>query len=226
MPPTRQPTVDLATVTAKVVIIEDHRLIRDMLDLTCRNLMPKATVAVADTAAAGVALCAERQPDLVFLDLVLPDADGIDVLPRIIAAAPAARTIALSSFADEYTVHRALRAHVHGFVDKNEQPLHVLREAIEAVMSGSSYFSPTVQRLKQDLRADPASFEKLLSDREQHLLVLFGEGLTNKEVAEQLGMTANTVKVHRRNIHRKLGIHSAPELMNYALKKGFTRIRR
>lgn len=217
---------DLKTRSVAIVIIEDHRLIRDMLALTCRSLVPAAELTVADNGRDGVAACKRVQPDLVFLDLVLPDSDGIELLAEIHRSAPAARTIALSSFADEYTVYRALRARVDGFVDKNEQPLHVLKEAIETVMAGRKYYSPTVERLKLELRTDPASFEKLLSDQEQRLLVFFGEGLTNKDVAVQLGMTANTVKVHRRNIHRKLGIHSAPELMNYALRKGFTRVRR
>lgn len=209
-----------------VVIIEDHKLIRDMLALACRTLLPNATMTLADNGRDGVAACARVQPDLVFLDLVLPDFDGLTLVPQIRAQAAGARVIALSSFADEYTVFRVVRAAVDGFVDKNEQPLDVLKEAIATVLGGGRYLSPTAQRLNAELRADPGGFDKILSDQEQRLLVLFGEGLTNAEVASQLSMTANTVKAHRRNIHRKLGIHSAPELMNYALRKGFTRVRR
>jgi DNA-binding NarL/FixJ family response regulator len=209
-----------------IVIIEDQKLVRDMLALACRTLMPAAVLTVADNGRDGLTACARAQPDLVFLDLVLPDADGLTLVPEIRAAVASARIIALSSFADEYTVFRVLRAAIEGFVDKNEQPLDVLKEAVEAVMAGRRYLSPTAQRLSAELRADPAGFDKVLSDLEQRLLVLFGEGLTNAEVAGLLGMTTNTIKVHRRNIHRKLGIHSAPELMNYALRKGFTRVRR
>ena len=210
----------------KIVIIEDHKLVRDMLAVSCRGVVPDAQVHVGSNGMEGVELCRREQPDLIFLDLVLPDADGLDLVPQIFAATPLSKVIALSSFADEFTVHRALRANVHGFVDKNEQPLDVLKEAIETVMSGRSYFSSAVQQLKASLRSDPASFDKLLSEHEQRLLSLFGEGLSNETVAERVGLSASTVKAHRRNILSKLGIHSTPELIHYALEKGFTRVRR
>jgi DNA-binding NarL/FixJ family response regulator len=213
-------------VAMKIVIIEDHKLIRDMLAAACAQIVPKAAIDVAETGRCGIETAGRVRPDLVFLDLGLPDGDGLDLLSELLAVAPRAKVIALSSFADEFTVHRALRSQVHGFVDKGEQPLEMLKAAIDAVMAGQKYFSPTVQKLKASLRSDPASFDKLLSDREQHLLGLFGQGLTNDAVATMVGLTSGTVKLHRRNIHRKLGFHSTPELMNYALEKGFTRVRR
>lgn len=197
-----------------------------MLSVSCRGVVTDAEVEGATTGVDGLELCRRIQPDLIFLDLVLPDTDGLDLLPRLFVASPKSKVIALSSFADEFTVHRALRASVHGFVDKNEQPLDVLKEAIETVMAGRQYFSSAVQQLKASLRSDPTSFDKLLSDHEQRLLSLFGEGLSNEAVAERIGLSASTVKAHRRNILSKLGIHSTPELIHYALEKGFTRVRR
>lgn len=210
----------------KIVIIEDHKLIRDMLAAACAQIVPRAAIDVAETGRSGIETAGRVRPDLVFLDLGLPDGDGLDLLSELLAVTPRSKVIALSSFADEFTVHRALRSQVHGFVDKGEQPLEMLKAAIDAVMAGQKYFSPTVQKLKASLRSDPTSFDKLLSDREQHLLGLFGQGLTNDAVATLVGLTPGTVKLHRRNIHRKLGFHSTPELMNYALEKGFTRVRR
>ena len=210
----------------KIVVIEDHQLVRDMLMASCSAIVSGAVVSGASTAAEGVVLCSREQPDLVFLDLVLPDGDGIDFVATILAGTPHARVIALTSHSDEFTLHRALRANVHGFIDKNEQPLGLLPEAIATVMAGRPYFSSVVQRVRAALRSDPAAFNKVLSDREQALLQLFGEGLSNEDVAERVKLTPGTVKLHRRNIMGKLGVHSTPQLMRYALEKGFTRIRR
>ncbi len=210
----------------QIVVIEDHKLIRDMLAASCEQLVPSSSVSVAENGKQGVSVCKRVRPHLVFLDLALPDGDGLDLLAELLADTPQLKIIALSSFADEFTVHRALRSQVHGFVDKGEQPLGMLKDAIDTVMRGEKYFSPTVQKLKAALRSDPVSFDKLLSDREQDLMRLFGEGLSNDAVAKLVGLTPGTVKLHRRNIHRKLGFHSTPELMTYALKKGFTRVRR
>lgn len=209
----------------KIVVIEDHQLVRDMFVVSCGNVIPGAVVAGASNGAEGVALCAKEKPDLVFLDLVLPDGDGIDLVKEILTAAPQARIIALTSHSDEFTLHRAMRANVHGFVDKNEQPLGMLPEAIATVMAGRPYFSSVAQRVRASLRTDPAAFNKILSDREQELLRLFGEGLSNEEVAEKVDLTTGTVKLHRRNIMSKLGVHSTPQLMRYALEKGFTRVK-
>lgn len=210
----------------KIIVIEDHQLVRDMLIASCSSIVSGAVVSGASTGATGVALCSTMQPDLVFLDLVLPDSDGIDLVPTILSNVPSARIIALTSHSDEFTLHRALRANVHGFIDKNEQPLGLLAEAIATVMAGRPYFSSVVQRIRAALRHDPAAFNKVLSDREQELLRFFGEGLSNEEVADRVKLTPGTVKLHRRNIMGKLGVHSTPQLMRYALEKGFTRIRR
>lgn len=210
----------------RIVIIEDHALVRDMFAVACQGLMPAASVELASTSADGLAACRRVSPDLVFLDLVLPDGDGFELLTEISAVAPAAKVIALTSFTDEFTVHRALRAHIHGFIDKTEQPLDVLDHAIRTVTNGGRYFSPAAERMKAALRSDPTSFAKLLSEHEQKLLSLFGEGLNNEAIALRMNLSAATVKAHRRNILSKLGIHSTPELMHYALEKGFTRVRR
>lgn len=210
----------------KIVVIEDFQLIRDMLAEACRNLVPGVEVHGAATAADGLSACRTHQPEVVFLDLVLPDGDGLDLVPPILASSPQTRIIALTSHADEFTLHRAKQARVHGFVDKNEAPLDILGQAIRTVLSGERFYSRSALALRAAMRANPSTFDKMLSEHEQRLLALFGEGLTNEEVSARVGLAASTVKWHRRNVMAKLGLHSTPQLIHYALEKGFTRLRR
>ena len=208
-----------------IVVVEDHTLIRDMLVVTCREAIAGSRVHGARDAATGLAVCQAERPDLVFLDLALPDRDGIDLLPDLFKACPDCKVIALSGYTDEFTLHRALKSHVHGFLDKSEQPLESLREAVETVMSGIRYLSPVAQRVRTMLRNDPAAFDKLLSEREQHLLGLFGRGMSNEEIGRKVDLTTVTVRNYRCRIMAKLDIHSTPELISYATEKGFTRLR-
>ncbi|AWI10280.1 DNA-binding response regulator [Ereboglobus luteus] len=214
----------LDTNTLGLLIVEDQTMVRELLAIACRQVAPKADVRQVGSAKGVLDECAERTPDLILLDLVLPDGDGLALLPEIFARAPGVKVIALSSHIDEVTLHRALGSRVHGILDKNEQPIKVLGEAINTVMAGGQYMSSAVQRLRASLRADPNAFDKILSDREQEALRLIGEGMSNDEVAEKLKISASTAKNHRLNIMAKLGIHSTPQLIRYAIEKGFTRV--
>jgi two-component system response regulator NreC len=207
-----------------VLVLEDQTMVRELLALACAQALPKAKVETAGTRAAALASAKKSPPDLVLLDLVLPDGDGLDLLPEVFAAAPSAKVIALSSHIDEFTLHRALNSRVHGILDKNEQPVRILREAIAAVLDGKQYLSSYVQRLRASVRADPTAFDKILSDREQEVLRLIGEGLNNEAVAARLKISVSTAKNHRLNIMAKLDLHSTPQLIRYAIEKGFTRI--
>ena len=219
----KRPVTPSAPTPKTIVIIEDHTLIRELLVAMCRSSAAGAEIVGAKDAASGLETCRQAQPDVVFLDLGLPDRDGLDLLPDLFAACPSCKVIALSSYTDEFTLHRALHSNVHGFVDKNEQPLEVLTEAITTVMRGHRYFSSVAQRVRATLRSDPAAFDKLLSDWEQQLLGLLGRGLSNEDIAAREKLSAVTVRNHRCRIMAKLGIHSTPELINYAVEKGFTR---
>jgi two-component system response regulator NreC len=210
----------------KILVIEDHQLVREMLVVTCGNVIADAEARGAGSGHEGVAVAREFQPDLVFLDLVLPDGEGLNFIPEIMAGCPTTKVIALTSHADEVSLHRALKANVHGFIDKNEQPLAVLKEAVYTVMRGQPYYSSVAQRLRAAMRSNPADFSKVLSDHEQRMLALFGEGLSNEEIGRRLGLAPGTVRNHRSQIMSKLDIHGTPELMRYAIEKGFTRMRR
>lgn len=200
-------------------------MIRDLLVWACRSAFKPKVIGQAKDGAGALAECQRLGPELIILDLELPDGDGLDLLPELRKAAPGAKVIALSSHTDDVTVHRVLQSQIEGFVDKNGQPMDILREAVTTVMEGRRYLSPVVREVWKRLREEPAAFNKLLSDREQEVLVLIGRGYTNTEIAEQLKLRAITVQNHRCNIMAKLGLHSTSHLIRYATEKGFTRLR-
>jgi DNA-binding NarL/FixJ family response regulator len=208
----------------KIVVVEDQGMIRAMIMHHCRERLKCEAVAEATSGEEAVRLCREVQPDLVLLDLGLPDGDGLGRVDAIRTAAPRCKIIILSSRTDAYSLARIHRATVSGFVDKNEPSPEVLTKAIETVMNGRTWFSVVVEQTRAALRADPKAFTKLLSDREQEILCLIGQGLTNEQIAEEVHISANTIRNHRRNIMGKVGIHSTAELIRYAQENGFVRI--
>ena len=205
----------------RILVVENQTLVRELLAVACEHVIPGATIEAVGSGDEALAACRRSAPELVMLDLVLSDGDALDRLGEFFAIAPELKVIALSSHINEFTVHRALKADVHGIVDKNEQPVKALGEAIGAVLAGRQYISAGVQRMRSATRADPASFDKLLSDREQEVLRLIGEGLTNEQIAAKLGLSVTTARNHRLNIMASLDIHSAPQLIRYAMEKGF-----
>jgi len=209
----------------KIVVIEDEAMVRDMVIRICRQHPDCESVADASDGEKGLLLCEKLKPDLVFLDIDLPDGDGLDVVDRITKAVPRVKIVVLSAHTDDFSLHRCFSRHLQGFVDKNEQAIDAVTEAIGAVAKGGSYFSPAVLRGRVAMRENPNAFVKVLSSREQELLRLLGQGLSNEEVAAMVGLSPNTVQNHRRNILGKLGLHSTPELIRYAAEHGFARFR-
>lgn len=207
----------------KIAVIEDHALMRDLLVKSVQAAVAGSVVSGARDAESGLELCRKAHPDVIILDLALPDRDGLDVLDDLLAACPAAKVIGISGHADEFTLHQALHSKLHGFVDKNEQTIDQLAAAIHAVMGGELYLSPAARRARSSQRNDPAAFDKILSVREQELLRLFGRGLSNEEIAAAVNLSELTVRNHRCRTMAKLGLRTSAELIRYALEKGFIR---
>lgn len=208
----------------KIIVIDDHALMRDLLIGACREAMPGFSVLGARDAASGLELCKHGQPDLIILDLALPDRDGIELLDDLLAACRHCKVIGISGYSDEFTLHRVLHSKLHGFVDKKEQTIEQLALAIRAVLRGERYLSPAASNARLSQRNDPTAFNKILSAREQQLLSLFGRGLSNEEIAAAVNLSELTVRNHRCRTMAKLGLRTSAELIRYALEKGFIRL--
>lgn len=209
----------------KIAVIEDHALMRDLLLRACSEAVEGAVVMGAADAASGLQLTRREKPGIILLDLALPDRDGLDLVDELIAASPKGRIIGLSGYMDEFTVYRVLGSRLHGFVDKGGHTSEQLATAIQSVLAGERYFSPMAINAWTSLRNDPAAFDKILSEREQNLLRLFGQGLANDEIASTISLSELTVRNHRCRIMAKLGLRTSAELISYAFEKGFVRVR-
>lgn len=206
----------------RIAIVEDHEMFREVLRKVCTQELGHEVVGEAADGRGGAALVLAKRPDLVLLDLHLPNLDGFGVVAALQLAMPDVRILVLSSHCDDYTVFRAERAHVHGFVDKNTNTVSVLKQAITAVGEGGRYFSAEFQRIKASRHGDPHSFDKLLTDRERTVLSLIGVPLADREIAARLGLAEATVEKHRFNILHKLDLGSTVEMVRYAQDHGFT----
>jgi DNA-binding NarL/FixJ family response regulator len=206
----------------RVVIIEDQRLVAEFLTLHCATLDLRV-VQHCVTCREGRAAIRAHQPDLVLLDISLPDGDGLTLAKAVLHELPRVRILAVSSHRDPWTMLQVQRIGLHGFVDKNEQNPAVLSQAILAVLAGQVHYAPIVNESSAKIRRDPKAFIRVLSDYQTQILTMIGAAKTDQEIATALGVSATTVQSRRRDIMRNLGIHSTPKLIHYALVNGLTR---
>ena len=172
-----------------------------------------------------VNLAAALHPDVAVLDISMPNLNGIEATRQITAKQPNVAVVVLSMHADESYVLRALKAGARGYLLK-ESPESDFVSAIRSVNEGKSFFSPAVSRLlvedyvRQMQDRDIDDSYELLTPREREILQLVAEGKSNKEIANLLNLSLYTVETHRGNILQKLNLHSVPELILYAVRKG------
>lgn len=207
--------------TVRIVIVEDHLMFREILRKICETDLPHKVVGEAGDGRQAIAMVQKTKPDLVLLDLHLPNIDGFGVIEQIRKELPEVLVLVLSSHCDDYTVYRAERAGVQGFVDKNTNSVTALKQAIEQVTHGKAAFSEAFNRIRAKRRADPVSFDKVLGNREREVLMLVGQSMRDSEIAAKLNISEQTVATHRLNVIRKLGLNNTTELMRYARDHGF-----
>lgn len=206
----------------KIAIVEDERLFRDVLRKACTSDLGHEVVGEAGTGREALIVVPAVLPDLLILDVQLPDMDGFEVLRSLRRKRALIRTLVISSYFDEYTLCRVDRAAVQGFIDKTTNTVSELSLAITAIEGGSTYFPASFMEARRAHSRNPVAFDKLLTDREQTILSLVGEPLSDAEIAAQLKLSPETVEKHRFNIMRKLGLRSRAESARFARRCGLT----
>lgn len=206
----------------RIVIIDDHAGLREMLSLMLSRDPAYEVTAQTDSGHAALELCRRTRPDLVILDLMLPELNGMEVLRRLRAGIPSIRVLIYSGTSNHSLIVETLKAQPNGFVDKNAD-YKTLLEAIRAVLAGSSYFSSFTSGLLFTLATEHEQSVSL-SVREREVLQLIAEGLSNKEIAWRLDIAVRTAEHHRENLMRKLQLHDVAGLVRYAVREGIVSI--
>jgi DNA-binding NarL/FixJ family response regulator len=207
-----------------VLLADDHGLVRKGLRFVLEH---EPGIEVAGEAADGreaVRLAEELHPNVVVMDIAMPNLNGIDAAAQIVKRDPSAGIIMLSVHSDESYLLRALSAGAKGYLLKDSAELDVVR-AVQSVAQGRPFFSPAIAKtLLEDYmrylqQRDLQDSYDLLTDREKQVLQLLAEGKSNKEVATLLDLSLYTVETHRTHIMQKLNLHNTAEIVLYAVRK-------
>ena len=209
----------------RIVLAEDHAVMRHGLRLVLEEQEDFQVVGEASDGREAVTQVEALKPDVVVLDITMPNLNGIEAARQISTKQPGVSIVVLSMHSDEGYVLRALKSGARGYLLK-ESPEADFIQAIRSVSQGKAFFSPAVSRMLvedyvrqlQDKKIEDTY--ELLTSRERELLQLFAEGKSNKEAAKMLNLSPYTVETHRANILEKLHLHSVSELILYAVRKG------
>jgi len=212
-------------MSVKILLADDHQLMRQGLRSMLEEQPNLEVIGEADDGRTAVRLARELQPDLVVMDVTMPDLNGIDATRQIRAQNPNVRVIALSMHAERQFVMQMLAAGASGYLPK-DCPVDELLSAIEAVVRSDTFLSPKVTGVlvKECVGGVPeaGAFCGTLSPREREVLQLVAEGKSSKEIAFMLGLSSKTIEGHRRQIMDKLKLYSVAELTRYAIREGVT----
>ena len=205
----------------RIVVADDHELIREGVKKIIRSCADLRIVGEAADLGRTIALVALHKPDLVVLDISLPDYDGLDGLAELRRRFPEQRVVMLSMYAEERYAVSALRAGAAGYITK-AMAAEELVKAIRQVVAGSTYIGPRLAELmaRQALDPEPLPSHHSLTAREAEIVALIGAGMQIKQVAAQLGISVSSVNTYRNRIFRKMGLSSNAALIRYALISG------
>jgi NarL family two-component system response regulator LiaR len=202
----------------RVLIVDDHEMVRRGLAVFFETFDDLTLIGEASNGEEAISACETLQPDVVLMDLMLPETDGITATEMIRHNWPNIQVVALTSYKEEELVHAALQAGAIGYLMKNAS-IDELAQAIRAAHAGKPTLSPeaTQALIAAATRSSPGSYK--LSDREREVLSLMVKGLTNRQIAQQLSVSNSTVKFHVSSVLAKLGVASRTEAVSLALQK-------
>ena len=215
-------------MTIRVLIADDHTIMRAGL----RSLLEKEdqieVVAEAENGRRAVQLAVEHEPDVVVMDVSMPDLNGIEATSQVLESLPEAKVIALSMHTDKRFVMGMLRAGAFGYLLK-DCASRELANAIVSVASNKKYLSPDIAGvvIEDSLyggRTEGETVSSMLSAREREVLQLIAEGWSTKQIAAHLYVSVKTIETHRRQIMKKLDLHNIADLTKYAIREGLTSV--
>jgi len=213
-------------MSIRVLLVDDHRMLREGLRALVSSSPDMEVVGEASDGRMAVEMAHTLAPDVIVMDIGMPELNGVDATRRVKAENKNVKIIALSTHTDRNYVHHMLEAGANGYVLKISAPDELVR-AIRAVSLGQTYLCSELPPLaiKRPGRAQnggPASVYATLGSREREVLQLVAEGKTSAETAKQMSISTKTVETHRRNIVQKLGLRGTAELTKYAVREGLT----
>jgi DNA-binding NarL/FixJ family response regulator len=215
----------------KIILVDDHQLVRDGI----KSLLGGTTdIEIIGEASDGKELFRQLstlKPDLLIMDISLPDISGIEITKKICADWPGIKVLMLSMYNSEDFILNSIKAGAKGYLPKNTSRNELL-EAIYAIQSGEDFFSESVSKtmLKSYIRqatsdeVPPDKSNELLTSREIEVLKLYVEGLINKEISDKLDISIRTVETHKNHIMRKLGLKSTVEMVKFAIRNKIVEI--
>jgi two-component system response regulator NreC len=206
----------------RVVIADDHAIVRAGIRAVLATEVDIVVVGEAGDGRAALDAVARHRPDVLLVDLTMPELNGIEVIKRTRSTLPRTRVLVLSMHAAAEFVRPALRVVAHGYIVKGSG-LDDLVRAIRTVAAGEKFLGPDAAAVGEadDLNPRrPADDLEHLTPREREVLQLVAEGHTNKAIGERLGLSVKTVDVHRTNVMKKLDLHSAQALTRFAIRHG------
>jgi DNA-binding NarL/FixJ family response regulator len=204
----------------RILLADDHAVVRQGFSALLRVQPDMEVVGEAANGREAIERAKELQPDVVVMDVAMPELNGIEATRRLQDEAPRSRVLALSMHKDSVYVREILRAGARGYLLKDAIDTDLIA-AVRAVARGDGYISPAVSdAVLSDYRKHVTNPIDLLSSREREVLQMIAEGLVNKEIATRLNLSVYTVEAHRGRIMEKLNLHSTSELVRFALRNG------